>query len=108
AEAAERASTAAEQRGITIDVAEPPHRLSVLGDRRQLVSAVFNLVDNAVKYSATGSSVSLRAATDGSRVQLVVADRGIGIPRRDLERVFERFYRVDRARTRETGGTGLG
>ena len=108
AEAAERASTAAEQREITIDVVEPPRRLGVLGDRRQLVSAVFNLLDNAIKYSSPGSTVTLSAATDGTNVQLCVADRGIGIPRRDLERVFERFYRVDRARSRETGGTGLG
>ncbi len=108
AEAAERASTAAEQRGIAIDVVEPSHRLEVRGDRRQLVSAVFNLLDNAIKYSAPGSSVVVSASTDGDRVRLAVADRGIGIPRRDLERIFERFYRVDRARSRETGGTGLG
>jgi two-component system sensor histidine kinase SenX3 len=108
AEAAERASTAAEHRGIAIDVAEPSRRLDLLGDRRQLVSAVFNLLDNAIKYSAPGSSVTISARTDGEHVQLSIADRGIGIPRRDLERVFERFYRVDRARSRETGGTGLG
>ena len=108
AEATERASTAAEHRDITIDLAEPPHRLQVLGDRRQLVSAVFNLLDNAIKYSAPGSTVTVSATTDGNAVRLSVADRGIGIPTRDLERVFERFYRVDRARSRETGGTGLG
>ncbi len=108
AEAVERASTAAEQRGITLDLAEPSRRLEVRGDRRQLVSAVFNLLDNAIKYSAPGSSVTVSAGTDGEQVRLSVADRGIGIPRRDLERVFERFYRVDRARSRETGGTGLG
>lgn len=108
AEAVERSSTAAEQRGISLDLVEPSRRLEVLGDRRQLVSAVFNLIDNAVKYSASGSSVVISAATNGPAVQLSVADRGIGIPRRDLERIFERFYRVDRARSRETGGTGLG
>ena len=108
AEAAERASTAADQRGIAIDVVEPPRELEVLGDRRQLVSAVFNLVDNAVKYSGEGSTVTLSATGAGDDIQLVVADQGIGIPRRDLERVFERFYRVDRARSRDTGGTGLG
>ena len=78
------------------------------GERRQLVSAVANLVDNAVKYSEAGSTVSVQARTDGGWVDVVVRDRGIGIPRRDLERIFERFYRVDRARSRETGGTGLG
>jgi two-component system, OmpR family, sensor histidine kinase SenX3 len=108
AEAVERASTAAEQRGITIDLVEPSRRLELLGDRRQLVSAIFNLLDNAIKYSASGSAVVVSAVTDGPSVQLSVADRGIGIPRRDLERIFERFYRVDRARSRDTGGTGLG
>ncbi len=108
AEAVERASTAAEQAGVTIDLVEPSHRLTLSGDRRQLVSAVFNLLDNAIKYSAAGSSVVVSAATNGPSVHLSVADRGIGIPRRDLERIFERFYRVDRARSRDTGGTGLG
>jgi two-component system, OmpR family, sensor histidine kinase SenX3 len=79
-----------------------------VGDRRQLVSAVTNLLDNAVKYSEPGGSVEVAARTDGTWVDVSVSDRGIGIPRRDLERIFERFYRVDRARSRETGGTGLG
>jgi two-component system sensor histidine kinase SenX3 len=73
-----------------------------------LVSAVTNLLDNAVKYSEPGSSIDVRARTDGTWVDVTVRDHGIGIPRRDLERIFERFYRVDRARSRETGGTGLG
>jgi two-component system sensor histidine kinase SenX3 len=108
AEAVERVRPAAEQHGININVEEPATRLSVLGDRRQLVSATYNLLENAVKYSDPGSTVEVRARTDGRWIDLAVADHGIGIPRRDLERVFERFYRVDRARSRETGGTGLG
>ena len=108
AEAVERVRPAAEQAGIELRVSEPPTRLAVLGDRRQLVSALYNLLDNAVKYSDPGSSVEVRARTDGRWVDLAVEDHGLGIPRRDLERVFERFYRVDRARSRETGGTGLG
>ena len=108
AEAVERASTAAEQHGVALDLTEPSVRIAVRGDRRQLVSAVSNLVDNAIKFSSSGSSVSLSASTDGEQVRLSVSDRGIGIPRRDLERIFERFYRVDRARSRDTGGTGLG
>jgi two-component system, OmpR family, sensor histidine kinase SenX3 len=108
AEAVERVRPAAEHCGIEIEVAEPSPRLTVLGDRRQLVSAIYNLLDNAVKYSDPGSRVELRAGTDGRWVDVAVTDRGIGIPRRDLERIFERFYRVDRARSRETGGTGLG
>ncbi len=79
----------------------------VCGDRRQLTSAVFNLFDNAVKFSDGGTiSVSLR--DEHGRATLAIADTGIGIPRRDLDRVFERFYRVDRGRGRDRGGTGLG
>jgi two-component system sensor histidine kinase SenX3 len=107
-EAAERVRPAAEQRGIAVDDDGVDPDLAVLGDRRQLVSAVTNLVDNAVKYSEPGSRVTILARTDGAWVDVIVRDRGIGIPRRDLERIFERFYRVDRARSRETGGTGLG
>ena len=108
AEAVDRASTAAEHRRITLDVIETAPNLEIRGDRRQLVSAVFNLLDNAIKYSAPDSTVTVSAAAQGDAVRLSVTDRGIGIPRRDLERIFERFYRVDRARSRETGGTGLG
>jgi len=108
AEAVERASSAAERGGITLDMHEPPRGLEVRGDRRQLASAVFNLLDNAIKYSPAGSTVRVAAEVVEGAVRLVVADEGIGIPRRDLERIFERFYRVDRARSRDTGGTGLG
>jgi two-component system sensor histidine kinase SenX3 len=69
---------------------------------------VANLVENGVKYSDPGAPVEVSARTDGMWVDIVVRDRGIGIPARDLDRIFERFYRVDRARSRETGGTGLG
>lgn len=108
AEAIERIRPAAEQAGIDIVVHEPNRRLSVFGDRRQVVSAIYNLLDNAVKYSDGGSAVEVFATTDGRQVDIAVRDRGIGIPARDLERVFERFYRVDQARSRQTGGTGLG
>jgi two-component system, OmpR family, sensor histidine kinase SenX3 len=80
----------------------------LMGDEAQLVSAVANLVDNAVKYSDAGSSVQVRARLADGCVYISVQDRGIGIPRKDLQRIFERFYRVDRARSRDTGGTGLG
>jgi len=82
--------------------------LTVFGDRRQLVSAVGNLIENAVKYSEPGSSVQVRARRVDDWIEISVADQGVGIPQRDLDRVFERFYRVDRARSRTTGGTGLG
>ncbi|MDQ6798176.1 MAG: ATP-binding protein [Actinomycetota bacterium] len=108
AEAAERVRSAAEQRAVTITFGEGAQHLVVTGDRRQLVSALFNLLENSVKYSDEGSTVDVRSHTDGEWVELTVTDQGIGIPERDLERVFERFYRVDRARGRDTGGTGLG
>ncbi len=108
AEAVDRVRGAAEQAGIGLEVHDPPAGLAVSGDRRQLVSAAFNLLDNAVKYSDPGSTVEVRAAIDGRFAAISVQDHGIGIPTRDLDRVFERFYRVDRARSRATGGTGLG
>ena len=81
----------------------------VEGDHRQLTSAVYNLLDNAVKYSPAGSTVTVTTVLDADGgVRVDVADQGVGIPSRDLDRVFERFYRVDRARSRDTGGTGLG
>jgi two-component system sensor histidine kinase SenX3 len=108
-EASSRIATAAEQAGVSVQL-DVPSEIAVDGDRRQLVSAVFNLLDNAVKYSAGGGEVRVRAFRDDATgvVALSVEDEGIGIPRRSLDRIFERFYRVDRARSRNTGGTGLG
>jgi two-component system, OmpR family, sensor histidine kinase SenX3 len=108
AEAVERVRHLADHREIRIEVHEPSRRVNAVGDRRELVSAVANLVENGVKYSDPGSVVEVAARTDGTWVDIDVRDHGIGIPARDLDRIFERFYRVDRARSRETGGTGLG
>jgi two-component system sensor histidine kinase SenX3 len=93
---------------VRLEVDTPPGRLAVPGDRRDLVSAVSNLVDNAIKYSERGSLVQVRVTAEEEWVEIAVIDQGVGIPARDLERIFERFYRVDRARSRLTGGTGLG
>jgi two-component system sensor histidine kinase SenX3 len=95
-------------RGVVISTFDAPGAVSVRGDERQLVSAIGNLVENAVKYSHSGDVVQVRLRVDDNAVEIMVADQGIGIPTRDLDRVFERFYRVDKARSRETGGTGLG
>ena len=108
ADAVERVRTKAEHRAIRIDVPPIDPSLVITGDRRQLLSALDNLLENAVKYSDDGSSVRVAAAMAGTDLAITVEDHGIGIPTRDLERVFERFYRVDRARARDTGGTGLG
>ena len=107
-QAVERVGTAADHQGIRLEVAEIDPSLTVLGDRRQLVNALDNLLDNAVKYSDQGAVVRVAAALEDGMVAVVVEDHGIGIPTRDIERIFERFYRVDRARARDTGGTGLG
>ncbi|MBT8241317.1 MAG: hypothetical protein KJN63_08830 [Acidimicrobiia bacterium] len=85
-----------------------PVDLALTGDRRQLRSAVQNLLDNAIKYSEPGGQISIRAEVREDRVVVSIADEGIGIPAADLDRVFERFYRVDAARRRDRGGTGLG
>jgi len=108
AQAVDRLRPTAEHRGIALELDEVGGALQVRGDRRQLVSALHNLLDNAIKYSERGSAVQVRATGADGWVEIVVADHGIGIPSRDLERIFERFYRVDQARSRETGGTGLG
>lgn len=108
AEAVERVQAAAEQAGVPICVLPDQTDVEVSCDPRQLRSAVVNLLDNAIKYSGRGQPVEIGARLEGDRVSLSVRDHGIGIPSRDLERIFERFYRVDRARSRDTGGTGLG
>ena len=108
AEASSRNTYAAEQRKVEVRVCEIPKDLVLSADHVQLASALGNLVDNAVKYSEVGGRVTLAACPDNDGVTFVVTDSGIGIPTHDLDRIFERFYRVDRARARGTGGTGLG
>jgi len=108
ADAAERVRHVAEGRQVSVAVTEAGHLPEVRGDRGQLVSSVVNLLDNAVKYSDAGSTVEVGVRSASGWVEVMVRDQGIGIPSRDLERIFERFYRVDRARSRDTGGTGLG
>jgi two-component system phosphate regulon sensor histidine kinase PhoR len=96
----------AEQAGISVETAAEP--ATVQGSRKDLALLVRNLLDNAIRYTDRGGSVQVEAGPrDGSAV-VSVSDTGAGIPSRDLPRIFERFYRVDRARSRETGGTGLG
>ncbi len=122
AEASERVRSAAEAASILLEVIEPTEEITVVADRRQIVSAIQALLENAVTYSPEGAVVTLRAAmqeelipgsdgeeaTSRSLVRLSVQDHGVGIPAKDLDRIFERFYRVDLGRSRATGGTGLG
>jgi two-component system sensor histidine kinase SenX3 len=121
--AIERTVEAAQQRNVTVELerlVDGP--VLIDGDQGQLVSAVANLVDNAIKYSDADGGVVVQIGVglhrddgdgpddrpDDRVAELSVVDTGIGIPDRDLDRIFERFYRVDSARSRETGGTGLG
>jgi two-component system sensor histidine kinase SenX3 len=107
AEAIEATSTAAQARGISVAV-EASDGAIVLGNEDLLVMAVKNLVDNAIQYSDPGKKVTITSETADEVVSIAVMDQGIGIASAETERIFERFYRVDPARSRETGGTGLG
>jgi len=108
AEAVDRCRMRANARGITL-ASVGSRGLSVLGDEDLLVTALRNLLENAVAYSPEKTRVVITTRkTPEGHAELSVADQGIGIPERDLERIFERFYRVDPARSRATGGTGLG
>ncbi len=106
-EAVDRAKTRAEAKNISIDMV-PAGDWTVLGSHDLLVNAVRNLIDNAINYSNDGTKVGVGAKEDGGNVTISVTDQGIGLSTEDTRRVFERFYRVDPARSRMTGGTGLG
>lgn len=105
--AVQRVGELARLRNVTISTPDDPD-VAVDGDERQLVSAVGNLVENAVKYSDDGDTVEIVVDGTDDEISISVVDHGIGIPATDVGRVFERFYRVDPARSRATGGTGLG
>ncbi len=106
----ERHRPRAESKGQTFEMVPPPgdEELAVWADDEALEQILDNLLDNAVKYTPQDGRVSVRWRREGEQVCLEVADTGIGIPEADLPRIFERFYRVDKARSRELGGTGLG
>jgi two-component system phosphate regulon sensor histidine kinase PhoR len=94
---------------VTVTTDTPTDLPSVLADRDRLAQILINLVDNAVKYTPEGGAVTVTARLLGDEaVEIAVGDTGIGIPAADLPRITERFYRVDKARSRELGGTGLG
>ncbi|GGC74569.1 sensor histidine kinase [Hoyosella rhizosphaerae] len=106
-EALERAAVSADAADITITT-DFPSGLEVLGDRTLLVTALSNLLSNAISYSPSNTPVTISRNFRGNNVEISVTDRGIGIDPEYHERVFERFFRVDKARSRATGGTGLG
>jgi two-component system phosphate regulon sensor histidine kinase PhoR len=99
---------ATEKKKISISL-ELPTPLMVKGDRHYLEQILINLIDNAIKYGREGGKITVSAVQrNQSEVEISVIDNGIGIPKEDLPRIFERFYRVDKGRSQELGGTGLG
>ena len=106
-EAVSQAQISSESRGIYVEIGEIADA-TVIGDRDQLIAAAHNLIENAVNYSPEDTKVSVVAKRENDIVEISITDQGIGIADEDQARIFERFYRVDPARSRETGGTGLG
>jgi len=98
----------AKVKSITIDSNAPNDLPPALADETLLSQVLFNLLDNAVKYTPEKGSVKIDSRKEGELIQIDISDTGIGIPEKDIPRIFERFYRVDKARSRELGGTGLG
>jgi two-component system sensor histidine kinase SenX3 len=107
AEVIDRTRTTASAKNITVATARG-RGATVYGNETQLATALSNLVENAIAYSPEGTTVMVTVGRDGDQVTVSVADEGIGIEPSDLDRIFERFYRADKARSRATGGTGLG
>jgi two-component system, OmpR family, sensor histidine kinase SenX3 len=106
-ESVERNQVISEAKNITLDV-DAPSGIVVYGDHEMLTMAVKNLIENAILYSEPGSSVGIGLRAINGVAEVAVTDHGVGIAPEDQERIFERFYRVDPSRSRETGGTGLG
>jgi two-component system phosphate regulon sensor histidine kinase PhoR len=98
----------AEKKRVALINALPPLLPDIRADQSALERILLNLIENAIKYSEEDSEVRLTARLQADAVCVVIADEGVGIPREDQERIFERFYRVDKARSRKAGGTGLG
>ena len=101
-------STLIGQKNVHVEIAVSPDASTARFDPAKLHDALRNLIENAVNYSPEGGRVTLAARTEGDQLALTIADEGPGLPDSDLERVFERFYRVDKSRTSSPGGTGLG
>ncbi|MBE7022402.1 MAG: cell wall metabolism sensor histidine kinase WalK [Ruminococcaceae bacterium] len=98
----------ARSKEIDVTLTTPEEEVILPIERDTLTEAVYNIADNSIKYTETGGNVSISVSRDLGNVYIAVSDTGIGIPKEEIQKIFDRFYRVDKARARETGGTGLG
>ena len=98
----------AKSQGLTLTCELPEEMPAVIGDPERIQQVIINIITNAIKYNKPQGSIAITGGVEAGQVFLRVEDTGIGVPKADLERLFERFYRVDKARSRESGGTGLG
>jgi len=101
-------SQLAASKGLALNIGAPDRLPLFQGDKDQLLTLIRNLIDNAIRYTPSGGKIDVSIENEGNHVALSVSDNGIGLAKREIPRIFERFYRVDKARSRETGGTGLG
>ncbi len=106
-EQVKRLAPLARENGIELDCSAKD-RLEIMGDALKLQQVVYNIIDNAIKYTPRGGEVHCALTRSGKKAVIRVSDTGVGIPAEDLPHIFDRFYRVDKARSRDTGGTGLG
>ena len=106
-EAIDQSKVLAGKRHVELNFASD-EEVQFFGDRKQLVMAISNLIENAINYSPERTSVNVLLRKNNEVAEIAISDQGVGIAEADIERIFERFYRVDSARSRDTGGTGLG
>ncbi len=98
----------AEKNKISLSIKHPEEKVYVIGDYRRIYQVVTNLLSNAIKYTKKDGAAEITIVVDGDQITTAISDNGRGIPKEDLSRIFERFYRVDKSRSKEKGGTGLG
>lgn len=107
-EVIDQLESSAEEKSILINLIKTAERLMVIGDSQRIYQVMTNLISNAIKYSKPGGKVAIYFKVGKNNVTISVQDNGIGIPQQDIKRIFERFYRVEKSRSKEQGGTGLG
>ena len=107
-EVCEKLKPLAENKQINFIYTRPDDDLMMPIDRDSMTEAIYNIADNSIKYTENGGTVKLELLRDLGNILIRISDSGIGIPKEEIQKIFDRFYRVDKARARDTGGTGLG